>query len=119
MLKSGIIKNDEKCMELLTKATEMQAELGEHCMKVLRNAWKHLYIGVFACGGITRDGDRTVISNSSCYFVPDQGKWYHLTSMNKGRHYHGATTDKGYVLCCWWKSIRQEISKRRTIRTKN
>ena len=64
---------------------------------------------MFACGGITRDGDRTVISNSSCYFVPDQGKWYHLTSMNKGRHYHGATTDKGYVY-----AVGEKVSSKRS-----
>ena len=30
VLKNDIIKNDEKCMELIMKATELQAEMGEH-----------------------------------------------------------------------------------------
>ena len=51
-------KNDEKCIELIRKATELQAELGDHCLsESSRKCLETDVQCVFACGSLTRDGD--------------------------------------------------------------
>ena len=98
VLKNDIIKNDEKCMELIMKATELQAEMGEHCFSERPRKCLETHVhGVFACGGLTRDGDEKIATESSCCFIPDQGKWYRLASMRRRRCYHSVTANEGYV----------------------
>ena len=96
ILKSGLIKGNEVCMELVLKSISMEdlsnQQDGSFCETPRKCLETHVHC-LFVCGG----GERISGSDACCCFVPDEGRWYSLENMITKRSCHAVSSCRGLV----------------------
>ena len=94
ILKSGLIKNNVNCMELVLKSMEDLAKQkdGSLCENPRKCLKTHVHC-LLACGGAEMKNAKC------CCLVPDEGKWYSLENMINKRSGHTVSSCQGLVYC--------------------
>ena len=94
ILKNGLIKNNENCMEVVLKGTEDLAKQqdGSLCENPRKSLKTHVHCLLACCGAEMKNA-------KCCCLVPDEGKWYSLENMINKRSGHTVSSCQGLVYC--------------------